>query len=125
MVQLFLHAKGIERSVLITDATAAAGMPDGIYQLGPIQVEVKDGKCTADGKLAGSVLTMDRAVRNVTQFSGWSLRDAVRAATLNPAQAVGLAQACGVLAPGAEANLVVLSPSGEVRQTFVRGRAAH
>jgi N-acetylglucosamine-6-phosphate deacetylase len=123
VVQLFLHAKGIERSVLITDATAAAGMPDGTYQLGPIQVEVKDGRCTADGKLAGSVLTMDRAVRNVTRFANWSLQHAIRAATLNPARAVGLAQ-YGQIVPGAEANLVVLSPSGEVRQTFVRGRAA-
>jgi N-acetylglucosamine-6-phosphate deacetylase len=124
IVQLFLHAKGVERAVLITDAMSAAGMPDGTYQLGPIQVEVKDSKCTADGKLAGSVLTMDRAVRNVTRFAGWSLRDAVRAATLNPVRAAGLAEGHGTLAPGAEANLVVLNPSGEVRQTFVRGRAA-
>ena len=121
VVQIFLRAKGIERSVLITDATAAAGMPDGTYQLGPIQVEVKDGKCTKDGKLAGSVLTMDRAVRNVTEFAGWSLQDAVRAATLNPARAVGLAQH-GHFAPGAEANIVVFSPAGEVRKTIVRGR---
>jgi N-acetylglucosamine-6-phosphate deacetylase len=121
VVQLFLRAKGIDHAVLITDATAAAGMPDGTYQLGPIQVEVKDGRCTMDGKLAGSVLTMDRAVRNVTRFSGWSLRDAVRAATLNPARAVGLAQ-LGQLVPGAEANLVVLSPNGEIRKTMVRGR---
>jgi N-acetylglucosamine-6-phosphate deacetylase len=124
VVQLFLQAKGRERAVLITDATAAAGMPDGIYQLGPMQVEVKDGKCTMDGKLAGSVLTMDRAVRNVTQFADWSLQDAVRAATLNAARAVGLAQRCGVLAPGAEANLVVLRSSGKLCQTFVRGRAS-
>ena len=122
VVQLFLQAKDVERAVLITDATAAAGMPDGTYQLGPIQVEVKDGRCTMDGKLAGSVLTMDCAVRNVTRFAGWSLQHAVRAATMNPAQAVGLGQSYGVLAPGAEANLVVLSPNGEVRKTFVRGR---
>jgi N-acetylglucosamine-6-phosphate deacetylase len=124
VVKLFLHAKGVERSVLITDATAAAGMPDGTYQLGPIEVEVKDGRCTMDGKLAGSVLTMDRAVHNVTRFAGWSLQNAVRAATLNPSRAAGLAQGCGVITPESEANLVVLSPSGEVRQTFVRGRAA-
>jgi N-acetylglucosamine-6-phosphate deacetylase len=124
VVQLFLQAKGVERTVLITDATAAAGMPDGTYQLGPIQVEVKDGKCTADRKLAGSVLTMDLAVRNIMKFAGWSLRDAVRAATLNPVRAVGMAESHGVIASGAEANLVVLSPAGEVRQTFVRGRAA-
>jgi N-acetylglucosamine-6-phosphate deacetylase len=121
VVKIFLEAKGLERSVLITDATAAAGMPDGTYQLGPIQVEVRDGKCMSDGKLAGSVLTMDRAVRNITQFAGWNLKDAVRAATVNPARAVGLAQH-GKLAPGGEANVVVLSPGGEVRKTIVRGR---
>ncbi|MGA8215146.1 MAG: N-acetylglucosamine-6-phosphate deacetylase [Candidatus Sulfotelmatobacter sp.] len=122
VVRIFLRAMGLDRSVLITDATAAAGMPDGIYQLGPIQVEVKDGKCTKDGNLAGSVLTMDRAVRNVTRFAGWTLQDAVRAATLNPSRAAGLTRGHGVLAPGAEANIVVLSPDGEVRKTIVRGR---
>ena len=120
VVKLFLLAKGFEHSVLITDATAATGMPDGIYQLGPIQVEVKDGRCTKDGKLAGSVLTMDRAVRNVTKFAGWSLRNAVQAATLNSARAAGLQQH-GILAAGAEANIVVLSPEGEVRRTIARG----
>jgi N-acetylglucosamine-6-phosphate deacetylase len=125
VVRLFLHAKGKDSSVLITDATAATGMPDGTYQLGPIQVEVKDGRCTLygnpDGKLAGSVLTMDRAIRNITQFAGWSLRDAVRAATLNPARAAGLAQ-CGVLSPGAEANMVLMSDTGKVLKTMVQGR---
>ena len=121
IVKLFLQAKGVERAVLITDAIAAAGMPDGRYQLGPIQVDVKDGKCTMDGKLAGSTLTMDRAVRNVTEFANWSLRDAVQAATLNPARAVGLAQHHGILAPGVEASFVVLSPAGEVLRTVVCG----
>jgi N-acetylglucosamine-6-phosphate deacetylase len=113
--------KGKDSSVLITDATAAAGMPDGTYQLGPMQVEVKDGRCTIDGKLAGSVLTMDRAVRNITEFAGWSLRDAVRAATLNPARTVGL-KLRGVIAPGAEANIVLMSSAGEVLKTMVHGR---
>jgi N-acetylglucosamine-6-phosphate deacetylase len=121
VVELFLQAKGIDGSVLITDATSAAGMPDGTYQLGPMQVEVKDGRCTMDGKLAGSVLTMDQAVRNVTRFAGWRLLDAVRAATLNPARAAGFEQS-GILAPGVEANLVVLTHSGEVQKTIVRGR---
>jgi N-acetylglucosamine-6-phosphate deacetylase len=123
IVKLFLHQKGIDRAVLITDAISAAGMPDGTYQLGPIQVEVKDGKCTLDGKLAGSVLTMDRAVRNVTHFSDWSLQSAVRAATLNAAHAASLTKH-GQLATGAEANVVVLGPTGEVRETYIRGRKA-
>jgi len=125
VVKLFMQAKGIERAVLITDATAAAGMPNGTYQLGPIKVEVKDGRCTVagegDGKLAGSVLTMDRAVRNVSQFSGWSLQNAVRAATSNPARATGLARH-GQIAPGAEADFVLLSPNGVVQKTIIRGR---
>jgi N-acetylglucosamine-6-phosphate deacetylase len=122
VVKLFLYAKGVERAVLITDAISATGMPDGRYQLGPIEVDVKDGKCTSNGSLAGSVLTMDRAVRNAAQFSGWKLRDAVRAATLNPARAVGMTGNRGVLTAGADADFVVLSKQGEVIKTIVRGR---
>jgi N-acetylglucosamine-6-phosphate deacetylase len=122
IVKLFLLAKGRERAVLITDAISATGMPDGRYLLGPIEVDVIDGKCTSNGSLAGSVLTMDRAVRNVTQFSNWSLRDAVRAATLNPAQAVGLSGHHGSLAPGSAADFNVLSKNGEVLKTIIRGQ---
>jgi len=124
VVKVFLHAKGHERAVLITDAISATGMPEGRYQLGPIEVEVKDGKCTANGSLAGSVLTMDRAVRNVTKFSEWTLRDAVRAATLNPAQAVGMTDSRGTLKPGTSADFTVLNSSGEVLKTIVAGRGA-
>lgn len=124
VVKVFLHSKGRERAVLITDAISATGMPDGRYQLGPIEVDVKDGKCTSNGSLAGSVLTMDRAVRNVTKFSDWSLRDAVRAATFNPARAVGLTKTHGVLIAGAGADFTVLNSSGEVLKTIVAGRGA-
>ncbi|MGA1985531.1 MAG: N-acetylglucosamine-6-phosphate deacetylase [Candidatus Sulfotelmatobacter sp.] len=122
VVKLFLRAKGRNRAVLITDAISATGMPDGRYQLGPIEVDVKDGKCTSNGSLAGSVLTMDRAVRNVTEFSNWSLRDAVQAATLNPARAVRLSSHHGILAKGALADFIVLSPAGAVLKTIVHGR---
>jgi N-acetylglucosamine-6-phosphate deacetylase len=122
VVKLFLQAKGPERAVLITDAISATGMPDGRYQLGPIEVEVKDGKATAGDSLAGSVLTMDRAVRNVTRFSNWNLSQAVRAATLNPAQAVGLSAKFGRLAVGAEASFVVLSSAGDVLKTIIGAR---
>lgn len=122
VIKIFLQSKGTERAVLITDAISATGMPEGRYQLGPIEVEVKDGKCTANGSLAGSVLTMDRAVRNVTRFSNWGLQDAIRAATLNPALAVGLSESYGVLARGARADFTVLSPAGEVLKTIVGGR---
>ena len=122
VVKIFLHSKGVERAVLITDAMSATGMPEGIYQLGPIEVVVKDGRATANGSLAGSVLTMDLAVRNVIKFSDWSLRDAVRAATFNAAKAVGLSGQYGVLAAGARADFNVLSAKGEVIKTIVGGR---
>ena len=86
-------------------------------------MEVKDGRCLLDGKLAGSVLTMDRAVRNVMQFAHWDLQQALRLATLNPARVVGLGNR-GRLEAGAQADFVVLSPSGEVRNTIVRGDVA-
>ena len=120
IVQLFLKAKGPEAAVLITDATAATGMPDGRYRLGSLEVEVKDGKCMVGESLAGSVLTMDRAVRNIVQFAQWELQQAVRLATLNPARVAGVKNG-GSLQAGAPADLVVLSPSGEVRKTIIRG----
>ena len=118
VVRLFLKAKGAERAVLITDATAATGMPDGTYRLGSFEVEVKNGKCMAEGKLAGSVLTMDRAVRNAMQFANWDLQAALRLATLSPARVAGLRRR-GEIEPGCEADLVVLSSNGEVRATII------
>ena len=123
IVELFLKAKGADGAVLITDAISATGMPEGRYRLGTFEVEVKDGRCLLDGKLAGSVLTMDRAVRNVMQFAHWDLQQALRLATLNPARVVGLGNR-GRLEAGAQADFVVLSPSGEVRNTIVRGDVA-
>ena len=120
IVKLFLNAKGSDGAVLITDATAATGMPDGRYRLGSFEVEVKDGRCMTDGKLAGSVLTLDRAVRNVMQFADWGLQDATRLASLNPASVVGLADR-GKIEAGCAADLVVLTPQGEVVATMIRG----
>lgn len=124
VVQLFLRAKGAEGAVLVTDGTSATGMPNGRYRLGSVDVEVKDGRCTADGKLAGSVLTMDKAIRNIMKFANWDLQHAVRLATLNPARTTGLLPKAGTLAVGAVADLVALGPDGEVRKTIVRGQVA-
>jgi len=120
IVKLVSNAKGPEQTVLITDATSATGMPEGRYRLGSFEVDVRDGKCMADGRLAGSVLTMDRAVRNLARFAEWDLRQAVAAASQNPARAARIANK-GVLAAGADADFVVLSPEGEVLRTFLGG----
>jgi N-acetylglucosamine-6-phosphate deacetylase len=121
MVKLFLHAKGPERAILITDAISATGMPDGRYRLGALDVDVKGDRCEHEGKLAGSVLTLDRAVRNVMSFAQWKLQQALRLATLNPARLLDIENHKGTLAPGRDADLVVLTPRGEVVQTFVGG----
>jgi N-acetylglucosamine-6-phosphate deacetylase len=120
IVELFLRNKGENGAVLITDAISATGMPDGTYRLGAMEVEVRAGKCTYQGKLAGSVLTLDRAVRNVMDFAPCTLQQAVRLATANPARALNVA--AGRLQPGAPADLAVLSPAGEVIRTVIRGR---
>jgi N-acetylglucosamine-6-phosphate deacetylase len=120
IVRLFLEAKGAESAVLITDATAATGMPDGRYQLGSLEVDVRDGKCLHGGKLAGSVLELDRALRNIMNFAGWSLHQALRLATLNPARVSG-ARNKGTIAPGADADLVVLTSAGDIQASVVKG----
>ena len=113
-----------ETAVLVTDATAATGMPNGRYRLGSFEVDVKDGKCLVDGKLAGSVLTMDKAVRNIVKFANWDLQQAIRLATANPARTTGLPANAGTLVPGATADVVALSPGGDVLKTIVRGQVA-
>jgi N-acetylglucosamine-6-phosphate deacetylase len=120
IVKLFANAKGPQQTVLITDAISATGMPDGRYRLGSFEVDVRDGKCMADGKLAGSVLTMDRAVRNLARFAEWDLAQAVAAASQNPARVARIANK-GVLTVGADADFVVLDPEGEVLRTFIGG----
>jgi N-acetylglucosamine-6-phosphate deacetylase len=123
VVRLFLLAKGAERAVLITDAISATGMGDGRYRLGGFEVEVRGERCERDGRLAGSVLTLDRAVRNAMKFTGCELQHAVRMATLNPARVAGFAGRKGQLVEGADADIVVLTQEGQPVQTFVAGVA--
>lgn len=120
IVKLFAQIKGPELTVLISDATAATGMPDGSYRLGSFEVEVREGKCTADGKLAGSVLTMDRAVRNLARYAEWDLPSSVAAASRNPARVAQIASK-GILAVGADADFLIMNAEGEVLRTFISG----
>ncbi len=120
IVKLVASAKGPEQTVLITDAISATGMPEGRYRLGSFEVDVHDGKCMFNGKLAGSVLTLDRAVRNLARFAEWDLPQAVAAASRNPARVARIANK-GVLEAGADADFVVLNSVGEVLRTFIGG----
>lgn len=122
-VKLFWRAKGPERAMLMTDAMAGAGMPDGPYRLGELDVRVVNGRCViGENTLAGSTLTLDRGVRNFMEFTGASLREATALATRNPARMTGLDGEVGALAAGRNADIAVLSAKNEVIETFLRGK---
>ncbi|MFJ9948536.1 amidohydrolase family protein, partial [Kitasatospora sp. NPDC091207] len=101
---------GASRVALITDAMGAAGMGDGLYPLGPLQVEVKDGVAMlADGSsIAGSTLTLDAALRRTVTVNGLSLTQAVESLCAVPARLLGLSDSVGSLETGKNADLVVL-----------------
>lgn len=125
VVGLFLRAKGAEHAILITDAISATGMPDGTYKLGSFDVEVKDGRCDYQGRLAGSVLTLHRALRNAMKFSGSSLQETLALVTSNPAKLLGVTEQRGILAVGGRADMVALTPEGEVVHTILAGEIVH
>jgi len=124
MVQLWYRAKGSRRGILVTDAISAAGMPDGEYKLGGFAVQVTDGRATAGGRLAGSVLTLDRALANFMNYAAAPLEEALPMLTANPAAMTGLESSAGSLAAGQLANLVALDESGQLQGAIVNGRLA-
>ncbi len=121
MVRLFWKAKGPERSILMTDAISATGMPDGTYHLGTLDVEVAQGACMSEGRLAGSVLTLDRALHNFMECTGSNLQTALRCLTVNPAIMAGREKKIGHLEMGSPADITVLAPNGSVQATLLRG----
>jgi N-acetylglucosamine-6-phosphate deacetylase len=121
-VKLWWRAKGPELAILVTDAMSAAGMPDGEYQLGTFAVQVEGGKAMANGVLAGSVLTLDKALRNFLAFTGAPLEQALRLLTANPAAMTGLGCRAGSLAVGQPANLVAMDEAGKLMASLVGGR---
>jgi N-acetylglucosamine-6-phosphate deacetylase len=110
--------------MLVTDAMDATELPDGEYHLGAQQIFVQDGAARlADGTLASSTLTMDAAVRNIVRMCNVPLVDAVYMAATTPAAAMGWSERRGRIAPGLDADLVVLTPDLTVLETWVGGRA--
>jgi N-acetylglucosamine-6-phosphate deacetylase len=122
MVKLLVRAKSPQRTILITDAMRAAGLPDGAYDLGKSRVIVTEGIARiAAGNLAGSTLTMDAALRNVMVFTGLTLQEALPMATAVPAEAMNLRHK-GVIDPGADADIIFLDDDLHVALTMVGGR---
>jgi N-acetylglucosamine-6-phosphate deacetylase len=111
-----------KRLALITDAVRAAGMPEGTYKLYEHEFSVTEGAARlTDGTLAGSVLTMRRAVQNMVELAGLPFDIVIPLATEVPARILGVWDHKGWIAPGYDADLVVLSPKFEVERVFVRG----
>jgi N-acetylglucosamine-6-phosphate deacetylase len=123
VVALVAKAKGIDSIILVTDATAAAGMPDGEYTLGDVAVTVADGIArTADGVLAGSTLTLNRAVKNFCEFTGSDIFAAVKAATSNPARVLRIDDKKGRIAPNMHADITIVDDNLDVIATIVAGK---
>jgi len=123
---LLLAAKGSQGTILVSDGIAAAGMGDGAYSLAGEAIQVRGGVASLpNGTLAGSMVTMDEAVRNIMRLGLAPLGEAVRMASTNPAAALGLGQRLGRIAPGFAADLVALDDSLEVAMTFVGGQPVH
>jgi N-acetylglucosamine-6-phosphate deacetylase len=121
IVRLWWRAKGPERAILITDALAAAGMPDGEYFLGGFAVEVKGERAMARGVLAGSVLTLDRALSNFVRFTGATVDQGLRLVTRNPAAMTGLDHRAGSIVSGRAANLVAVDEQGKLVVSIIAG----
>ncbi len=127
-VRLLYRLKGASGICLITDAIGAAGMAsgDGEYTLGGRRVLVEGGVARlADGTLAGSTLTIDRAVRSFISFTGASLPEAVRAASLNPARVLGLDGRKGTIAEGKDADLVLFDEDFTMHYTLIGGEVVY
>ncbi len=122
-MKLLLLAKGAAHVTLVSDGLSATGMPDGKYTLGGFEVTVSGGVCrNAEGTLAGSTLTLDRALRNIVAL-GIPLPDAVRMLTLNPASLLGIEFKKGSLRVGADADILLLDEGLHLAGVWARGLA--
>jgi N-acetylglucosamine-6-phosphate deacetylase len=120
-IRILLAAKGPEGVILVSDGTAATGMPDGKYRLGNFEVNVAGGVArNSEGKLAGSTLTLDRALRHMIRL-GLPLRQALGMLTSNPARLLGLEEFKGSLLAGADADVVLLDEHLQVAGVMTRG----
>jgi N-acetylglucosamine-6-phosphate deacetylase len=124
LVRLWWRAKGPERAILVTDAMSATGMPDGEYKLGGFPVEVANGRATIGEVLAGSVLTLDKALANFLEFTGATVEQGLRLMTVNPAAMTGFKDRIGTLAVGGPADFVAVDARGKLVGSVIGGIAA-
>lgn len=125
-MEMLLRFKGVDKTVLVSDGMSAAGIGDGAFEWQGQPVEVKDGVAgLEDGTLSGSATPLDAMVRNVVAWLPISVSEAIGMATLNAASAIGLADKKGRIAPGYDADLVVLSTELEVEMACIGGELVY
>lgn len=123
IIKMLINAKGIGKTILISDAMRATGMPDGKYALGDQQVNVQNGIArTQTGGLAGSTLTLDKALKNTIEFTGLNLQQVLAAATKSPAKSLGLDHRKGIIAPEYDADIVIMDTACATKMTMVGGQ---
>ena len=126
IVNLLVKAKGVDKIIIITDAMRAAGLQDGIYDLGGLKVLVKKGEARLEsGSLAGSTLMMNKAVQSMIEKMSISIEKSVRMASLNPAQLLGLDKNRGSLTTGKRADIAVLDNNFNVIYTIRKGKVIY
>ncbi|MEM6283403.1 MAG: N-acetylglucosamine-6-phosphate deacetylase [Chloroflexota bacterium] len=126
VMRLLWNAKNYQNIALITDSIRAAGMPDGDYQVDERTLYVRNGVAQLeDGTLAGSTLTMDAALRNFMAATGSPLDMVYEASSTTPAEAIGLGDVTGSIAPGKDADLVLLDSDLRVQMTVAQGRVVY
>lgn len=126
VLKILTKIKEDEKVVLITDAMRAAGLKEGTYDLGGQEVIVTKGQARLkDGTLAGSVLTMDKAVKNMASKVGVPLPKAIQMASFNPARSIGIDDKKGSLEPGKDADIVILNKNLETELTIVAGKIVY
>ena len=123
-LRLVFARKAKDKICLITDSMKAAGAGDGIYLMGNLEIVVKgdESRLRESGVLAGSVLTLNRAVKNVIKWTGISVNQAVNMASLNPARVLGLDKKMGTIAKGKYANFAIFDKEFNVLETILRGK---
>lgn len=126
VLELTTKIKSADELILVTDSVEAAGLNGGEYNLGGQNVIVKEGSARLEnGTLAGSVLTIDQALRNMLKFTGLELPEVIKMISLNPAKLLNMEHKIGQIKKGIQADLVLLNKELEVKEVFIKGKSKY
>ncbi|HOQ68114.1 MAG TPA: N-acetylglucosamine-6-phosphate deacetylase [Candidatus Atribacteria bacterium] len=127
LMQFIIKNKGLGQVCAVTDAMEAAGMPEGEYEIGGLRVIVEEGVAKLEDRsaFAGSVATMDLVLKTLVHLVGLPLGEAIQLVSFNPARFLGLDHRQGIIAPGKDADLLILDPGLEVKMTMVQGEIVY